>query len=582
MKAGGVYSLKLERLTAERQQSIIRLLLAITSSLILIKYYFDMAAARSELKAVGPDTADRMIPEIARWTLDLRSVVTLIALLMIYSVGMWALVRWKPERLDATMAGSSILEIVLITYLIRSTAGSDIPFYLWYVFYVVRVATRYGWLHSILALSASIVSFTLVICTAPLTMAANVPVVLGFTGFLLVLAFMFGQISEKQLSYQASLSVVNEFRGELSGLATSSEIINHLLVRTRELLHVEDALFLPAKRGADASESPGLRSAGDCLDRSRIPVLLSTFREDGGGWNVEEVLREQKPLLTNKPARDPSLPEGLASKLGLRHLAAAPMMVRSVPVGVVYAANRKDRRLAMPDVQLLELVATQAVPAVENALLWERLREAAASEERLRIARDLHDNFLQTLAAIKLHLERCKILVPKDTERALEGIDRIHQISTRGLAEVRSYLSELRLMGPEPSRFREAVSRCSEDAATRGGFHAELDMRGPEEPMAPNVALAAFQILRELLNNAVEHAQAKNVRVSVAAEDGKLTLEVEDDGVGFDVARVRAEKASQGHLGLVGVEERARQSDGTFSLISEPGKGTKATAVLSL
>jgi len=137
------------------------------------------------------------------------------------------------------------------------------------------------------------------------------------------------------------------------------------------------------------------------------------------------------------------------------------MMVRATPVGVVYAANRRDKPLSNADLQLLELIATQAAPVVENALLWERLREAAASEERLRIARDLHDNFLQTLAAIKLHLERCKILISKDSaDRAIEGVDRIHQIATRGLGEVRSYLSELRLMGPEPSRFRQAIERA--------------------------------------------------------------------------------------------------------------------------
>ena len=258
------------------------------------------------------------------------------------------------------------------------------------------------------------------------------------------------------------------------------------------------------------------------------------------------------------------------------------MMVRNVPVGVVYAANRKGKSLSTTDLQLLELVATQAAPVVENALLWERLREAAAAEERLRIARDLHDNFLQTLAAIKLHLERCKIVIPKDTERALEGIDKITEISTHGLAEVRAYLSELRMMGPEPSRFRQAVERSADDAATRGGFATKLDIDLPEGAIPPHVAVAAFQILRELLNNVTTHSGAKNVTVRVRSEEKQLVIEIEDDGRGFEATRVRAEKASEGHMGLVGVEERARQSNGTFTLTSEPGKGTRARATLAL
>jgi len=558
MKTGGVYSLKLERLSAERQQSVIRLLLCLTTSLVILKFRVDQSS-------MGYDETSKLSQD---------DVITVISLFCIYSVAMWAMVKWRPDKLRVTTAISSVVEIGLITYLIRTTAETGIPFYLWYIFYVVNVATRYGWLHSILALSASIVSFTAVVCLAPHTYAVNVPLVLGFTGFLLVLAFMFGQISEKQLSYQASLAVVNEFRYELAGVATTKEIIDLLLSRVTGLLNVEKTFFLPAKRGADASEAPGLRSAG------ADPVLLSTFRENGGIWNVEEVLREQRPMMSNNLGRDKSFPDNAPTRLGLRNLAAAPMMVRGVPVGVVYAANRRDKRLNTSDLQLLELVATQAAPVIENALLWERLREAATSEERLRIARDLHDNFLQTLAAIKLHLERCKILVEKDAERAKDGIERIHQIATRGLAEVRYYLSELRLMGPEPSRFREAISKCAEDAASRGGFVTDLNIDIPDTPMPPNVALSGFQIVRELLNNAAAHANANKVSVGVRIEDGKLFLEVVDDGIGFDVNRVRAEKASEGHMGLVGIEERARQSDGTLTLISEPGKGTKAVASL--
>ena len=561
MKTGGVYSLAFERLDAERQQSVIRLFLALTSSLVLIKFYIDQP----------PPSAEE--PLKIAW----QQVAIVVALLMGYSAAMWALVRWKPDWLRITVAVSSFVEVVFITYLVRSTASTEIPFHLWYIFYVVSVATRYGWQCSVLALSASIVTFTLVACFAPLSYGTNVTAVLGFTGFLLVLAFMFGRISEKQINYQSSLAVVNEFRAELAGLTTTRDITDHLLSRTRSLLNAEEVFFLPATRGADGAEGSGLRSAG------ADPVLLATFREDAGIWNVDEIIREQRPIFSNRLGRDPTFPRGAALKLGLRNLAAAPMMVRATPVGVVYAANRKDRPLTNADLQLLELIATQAAPVVENALLWERLREAAASEERLRIARDLHDNFLQTLAAIKLHLERCKILISKDSaDRAIEGVDRIHQIATRGLAEVRTYLSELRLMGPEPSRFRQAIERTASDAATRGSFQTEIKIELPEDPMPPSIALAGFQIARELLHNAATHSHAKRVQVNVNVTDGRLLLEVSDDGVGFDVSRVRAEKASEGHLGLVGVEERARQSSGTFTLTSEPGRGTKAVASLSL
>lgn len=571
MKLEGAYSLKQERLATERQQAVIRLLLSFVTSLVLLRFYFSQGVPGYEevTKSVVP-SAEKTLQ------LGLSEVATLIALIVGYSVAMWLLVKLCPERIRLTASIGSLVEIALITYLYATTAWTGIPFYLWYFFYVVSVATRYGWLHSILALSASIVSFTWVACTRAQTSSTDVALILGITGFLLVLGMMVGQISEKQLSYQASLAVVNEFRAELAGLATSRDIIDLLLKRTRELLNVEQAFFLPAKRGADGSEAPGLRSAGT------NPVLLATFREDGGIWNVEEILAHQRPLMSNSLTVLHPLPKDTPAKLGIRNLAAAPLMVRGAPVGVVYAANRRDKSLRDSDLQLLALAATQAAPVVENALLWERLTEAATSEERLRIARDLHDNFLQTLAAIKLHLERCKILVEKDSDRAKDGIDKIHQIATRGLAEVRYYLSELRIMGPEPSRFREAVKRCADEAAVRGGFEAEADIEVPDDPIPPGVAVAAFQIVRELLNNAVTHAQATQVSVRVHVQEEQLVLEVVDNGVGFEVDSVRRQKASEGHLGLVGIEERAHQAGGTLQITSKPGKGTQAVASLAI
>ncbi len=567
MKPAAPYTLRQERLSAERQQAIIRLLLAAVTSIVLIKFYVSQSIPNyEEPTSLFPVPYERL-------HLGLGQVIFIVSLLAVYSGSMWILLRYWPEKLNATTAVGTLIEFALITYIFATTLWTGVPFYLWYFFFVVSVASRYGWLHSILALSASIVSFTWVVCASQRT-GDDVVTMLGFTGFLLVLAMMFGQISERQLSYQARLAVVNDFRAELATVATPRDVIHLLIERTQHLLNVEQAFFLPAQRGADGSDEPGLRSVG------KNPVLLSTFRENGGVWNVEHILAEQRPLVSNRLSKHHALPKGLAAKLGLRNIAAAPMMVRGAPVGVIYAANRRDKAMHNSDMQLLELLANQAAPVLENALLWERLTEAATSEERLRIARDLHDNFLQTLAAIKLHLERCKILVTKDSDRAREGIDKIHQIATRGLAEVRYYLSELRVMGPEPSRFQEAIRKCAEEAALRGGFEVNTEISLGDTHVPPGVAVAAFQIVRELLNNATSHSKASHVKVSVHVEEEKLCLAVEDDGVGFEVEKVREQRAAQGHLGLVGIEERARQCGGTLTIESAAGKGTTAIACL--
>ena len=146
---------------------------------------------------------------------------------------------------------------------------------------------------------------------------------------------------------------------------------------------------------------------------------------------------------------------------------------------------------------------------------------------------------------------------------------------------MRAYLSDLRVWAPSPAASARP-SNAPPPKPPQSSFKTHLDVHLPDEGLPPNVALAAFQIVRELLNNAASHSGAEHVQVRVFVEEGNLVLEIEDDGKGFDVARVRAEKAAQGHLGLVGVEERAKQSNGTLTVTSQPGKGTRATACLAM
>ena len=112
MRIGTVYSLKMEKLAVERQQSVVRLLLAITSSIVLFKTYTDQGVEY----------------------LSFKTLLTVIILLNVYSLAVWAVNRFVPDRLRTTMAASSIVEIILITYVIYVTSKTNIPLYLWYIF----------------------------------------------------------------------------------------------------------------------------------------------------------------------------------------------------------------------------------------------------------------------------------------------------------------------------------------------------------------------------------------------------------------------------------------------------------------
>lgn len=499
-------------------------------------------------------------------------LIASLSVFLVYSLGMIIIVRYFPRLLRGAVLVSSFIEVIIITVLIWASYAPLTPFYLWYVFYVVSISLRFGMQISIIGLAASVVLYTAVSVLPP-NPTVYVPNFLGYTGFLFILAFLFGHMSERQRSYQDRLVVVNELGVALVSLSTSKEIIRLLVSQTAHLFGAGKCWFVPHK-GVEENQAP-LISLGISNDE------LNTIDGKLGGWSPANVLVYGQVMISNNPRRDCRLPSELLKLLSLKSLAAVPLYVRDVPVGVLYVADKPPRGFSGYNVELLELIGAQAAPIIENIQLWERLKEAAASEERLRIARDLHDNFLQTLSAIKLYLERCKLLIDKDSEKAKASVDRLHEISTQGLADVRSYLSQLRLMGPEPSRFGQAAERSALEAAARGGFAVYTDIEVAEDALGRQISLAAFQILRELLNNIIKHATAANVWVKAISMEGNLELEVRDDGSGFDSERGQ-QASEEGHLGLVGIEERVKELGGTFDLKSKPGEGTCARIVLPI
>lgn len=485
-----------------------------------------------------------------------------------YSLFMWATVRYFPKLLRTSMVISSFIEVCLITVIISATSGIDSPFSLWYVFYVVSVSLRYGMQISLLGLAASVVLYTAA-SMPPISQYVYVPGFLGLTGFLFVLAFMFGHMSERQRSYQTRLTVVNELGVALSSVSTSREIINLLISQTATILNAHRCWF------AQSNDETASNAIGVNIDD--IHFLLDNLAD----WSPLKVLEKRKVLISNRPKRDSRLPSSIIKRFKIKSLAAVPMYVRDVPVGVLYVADKEPRGFYGYDVDLLDLIAAQAAPIIENVQLWERLKDAAASEERLRIARDLHDNFLQTLSAIKLYLERCRLLIDKNPDKAKASVERLHEISTEGLADVRSYLSQLRLMGPEPSRFRQAVERSAVEAAARGGFAVDTYLEISEDVLTPQISLAAFQILRELLNNVVKHANASNVSIIGKSSSDSIEIEVVDDGVGFDLEE-GLKAREKGHLGLVGIKERVAELSGTFHVTTSPANGTRAQISLPI
>jgi signal transduction histidine kinase len=229
------------------------------------------------------------------------------------------------------------------------------------------------------------------------------------------------------------------------------------------------------------------------------------------------------------------------------------------------------------DLQLIATFAEHAGVAMHNADLYEQAQQAAALEERNRLARDLHDSVTQSLFSMSLLAQVLPALWETQPEEARKSLDELRRLTRESLAEMRALLFQLRPVALEEDGLLEALAKHVESLQRRDGPRLTLatDRVGQRLPLKTEEAL--FRVATEAIGNALKHARAQAIDISLRTHDGKVTLTVRDDGRGFDPARQRSEP---GHLGLAGMRERVARGNGIVTIESAPGAGTTVTATL--
>jgi signal transduction histidine kinase len=254
-----------------------------------------------------------------------------------------------------------------------------------------------------------------------------------------------------------------------------------------------------------------------------------------------------------------------------------PIVAKGAVTGAFYLTDKEGAdEFTDGDQELIEMLAAHAAVAIENARLYERSRELSVVEERNRLARDLHDAVVQTLFSVVLTADAAALLVERDPAGAKLELERLRVLAQDALRELRSLVFELRPADLEAEGLATTLRKHAEVLSRVHGLPVEVRIEG-ELDVDPAGAVAVFRIVQEALNNALRHASAGAITVSVGPRDGGLVARVTDDGSGFDpdAPGVRGRR-----LGLTSMEERATALGGTLRIESAPGRGT--TVLLEL
>ncbi len=196
-------------------------------------------------------------------------------------------------------------------------------------------------------------------------------------------------------------------------------------------------------------------------------------------------------------------------------------------------------------------------------------REAAVAEERARLAREIHDTLAQGFASVVAHLEAADACLGSDPERARLDFRAAQDAARSSLAEARTLVWALRPETIATAGLPAAIRRVA--AAGAGAAPVvEVSISGEPRQLHPEVEVTLLRAAQEAIANARRHASASRIDVTLTYFDDEVTLDVADDGRGFDPDAIR-ESAG---LGLLGMRERAERLEGSVSIESSPGEGT--------
>lgn len=273
-----------------------------------------------------------------------------------------------------------------------------------------------------------------------------------------------------------------------------------------------------------------------------------------------------------------------------------PIMSKGNLIGILIL-GKKQSEVAYSDeeVDLIMTMANEAAIALENARILDSLKNQqlqveqllaqvvlAQEEERKRISVDLHDSVAQWLVAASYHIQTCRhVLSGNTTGRAQEELASMSSTINKSLKELRRVVIGLRPPALDELGLTHALRKSVEDLQA-DGLEGKFSEVGSPCRLPSSVEIAAYRVIQEALNNIRKHAGATKVNVRLQFLKEKLMVDISDNGKGFDLSRTLDSAVEVGHVGLVGMKQRAEMLGGEIKIKTGEGGGTSIVLTLPI
>lgn len=259
-----------------------------------------------------------------------------------------------------------------------------------------------------------------------------------------------------------------------------------------------------------------------------------------------------------------TVPSEMVSWIGM------PVRSRNSLIGILSAHASQEDFFTPQMAELMQAFANQIAIVFENNRLYQQARKLAAADERDRLARELHDSVTQSLYSVRLYAEAVRsALAAGKIPAADKNLDQLISIARDGMGDLRLLIFELKPPVLEELGLVGALRKRLEMVESRAGIQSDFNVQG-EPKLSQDIETQIYWIVYEALSNVLKHSHAKNISLRFDFSNGRSTVTLCDDGIGFDRSKLDISESS----GLKNIIDRVENLGGIIHINSKPGEGT--------
>jgi signal transduction histidine kinase len=389
------------------------------------------------------------------------------------------------------------------------------------------------------------------------------------------------------------------------------EAVNQAIDRTRSIEESFRVKTLTMLEQANSLFSSGIKTnqlcrlavemgaAGTGADYVSLAVKdettseLTVHAEQGDyqpSWKVlcQEVMETGKPILIDEATQGHARLHRLMTEVGISALLCMPLVVKGDVIGAMnHIKVSGGAKFVSSDLNLASILASWSSIAIENVRLFDRvqkqrlhveelLQEIAhvQDNERRRVAIQIHDGVAQWMVGASYSIKACSTLISESKLAELElELHNIERTLQRSVKELRRAIANLRPLPLEEVGLIDAIFRQIQALSEDGiRCHAEVQKELPELSFAEENT--TYWIIQEILTNIRNHSKASDVYLRIESSETTFSVEITDNGQGFNPDEVLSSAIALEHMGLLGMQERAKLLGGNLTINSKPGQGT--------